>query len=245
MPRGAAEVLATGRREEVAARARRRRPGAARRPGRRRAGRARRPDARHRADRGGRVHEPALRRDPRDRDQADPVVEQVAQRVDRQLPRLVVGDDLDVAHRCCRATCRKAITLLAYSARDVRIRSPAVNDARQRVERHVPRAGRVLDQRDLVGARHRAARPPSRRPPPTARATASAAAYPPMRASSSRCSMTVSTTTRGGSAAPALLRWTTSRQPGVSARTAATSINGVAQEADVRCAARQSSQSSV
>src|SRR5690242_9855480 len=56
-------------------------------------------------------------------------------------------------------------------------------------------------------------------------ATASAAAYPPTRASSSRCSTTVSTTTRGGSAAPALLRCTTSRQPGVSARTRLTSIN--------------------
>ena len=43
--------------------------------------------------------------------------------------------------------------MLAYSARDVRIRSPGLEARGERVEDHVPRAGRVLDERDLVGLR--------------------------------------------------------------------------------------------
>ncbi len=48
-----------------------------------------------------------------------------------------------------RATWRRPMTLLAYSARDVRMRSPGEKRRGQRVERHVPRAGRVLHERDL------------------------------------------------------------------------------------------------
>ena len=109
--------------------------------------------ARHRAHRGGRVHQPALGRDPRDRDQPDPVVEQVAQRVDRQLPGSSSGTTSTVAP-VRRATCSNAdhVARVLRPRREDRGRR-AANDARQRVERHVPRAGRVLDQRDLVGAR--------------------------------------------------------------------------------------------
>ena len=85
--------------------------------------------ARHRADRGGRVHEPALRRDPRDRDQAHAVVEhrRAARRPRAARARRRGSTSTRAPVRC--ATCRNAITLLAYSARDVRMRSPGANDA--------------------------------------------------------------------------------------------------------------------
>ena len=199
-------------------RARRRRSGAGPRPGTRRAGTARRRRASTAPTAAAGftsppwvgIHEIATRRTRRRASRGG---------VDRELPVLVVGDDLDAGAGPPRDL-EHAMTLLAYSARDVRMRSPGANDDAERVERHVPGPGGVLDQRDLVRRRADERRRPSRRPRRDRSATASAAAYPPMRASSSRCSMTVSTTTRGGSEAPALLRCTTSRHPGVSARAA-------------------------
>src|SRR5262245_2062195 len=51
-----------------------------------------------------------------------------------------------------------------------------------------------------------------------AAASCAAASYPPIAASSSRWRTTASWTARGGSAEPALLKWSTRSQPGVSRR---------------------------
>ena len=201
----------------------------ARRPGTRRAGTARPPRARPRRPR---------RRGSRARPASGSTRSRPAARGRRassrsasteSCPYSSSGIDLDRRHRCARATCRNAMTLLAYSARDVRMRSPGSNDARQRVERPCPtRGSRSRPARSRRAARRRAPRP-SRTPPPTVRRPRrrprTRRRVPRARGARS----TVSTTMRGGSDAPALLRWTTSRQPGVSARTRATSITGCVQ----------------
>ena len=97
-----------------------------------------------------RVHEAALGRDPADRDELDPVVEHVAQRVDRQLTVLVVRDDLDG-----RAGSPRRLEHRDHVARVLGCggEDPVTGTERERIERQVPRASRVLYQRDLVGTR--------------------------------------------------------------------------------------------
>ena len=107
---------------------------------------------RHHPDRGRRVHQPALGRDPRDRDHADALVEHRPQGVDRELPGLVVGDHLDphAGAPCCLQERDHVAGVLGARREDAVIRREGRG---QRVERHVPRARRVLHQRDLVRCR--------------------------------------------------------------------------------------------
>ena len=159
--------------------------------------------ARHPPDRRRRVDQTAVGRHVGDGDQLDPLVDRSLSASTETWPCSSSGTTS--TGRRPPATWRKAMTLLAYSARAVRMRSPGAK--RHRVEGHVPRPRRVLDERDLVAA---AAEQRGRRvvdpldgralrgPPPRSRRSA-----PPARGARS----TASSTGRGISAAPALLKW--------------------------------------
>ena len=177
--------------------------------------------ARDLADRLGRVDEPAVGRHVGDGDQLDPLVDQR-----RAAPRPRAGRCSSLGMTSTgapvrRATWRKAMTLLAYSAR--RGQDAVARPEGERVEGHVPGAGRVLDDGDLVAAaaeqrRGRVVGALDRRaggPPPRSRRCAPR---------SWRWPMTASSTGWGISAAPALLKWTTCAQPGVSRRARSMSI---------------------
>ena len=144
-----------------------------------------------------------------------------------------------------RAACSMPITLLAYSARDVRIRSPARERRRQRVERHVPRAGRVLDQRDLVdrGAEQRRHRVVDRRRPGRDRVGGGVPAD--ARLELQVLDDGVDDDARRKRRARVVEVHDVAASGRVGPDRARRRSSGVAQAADVRCAARQSSQSSV
>ena len=117
------------------------------------AGRARQPaDLRHRID------QPAMRGCMDERDELHALVEHPLERGDVELPMLVVGHDLDDGAGSCRdlLAARSSSTRTQPSRED-----PVTGGEPERVERHVPRPGRVLDDRDLS------------RVPPTSRASAS------------------------------------------------------------------------
>ena len=84
--------------------------------------------ARHRADGGRGVHQPALGRDPRDRHQPHAVVEHRRGARRPRAGRARRRGPPRRRHRCGAPPGGSAITLLAYSARDVRMRSPGPND---------------------------------------------------------------------------------------------------------------------
>ena len=106
---------------------------------------ARRPgDAPH--GRGG-VDEPALGRHVHERDELDAVVEQPLERLDVDLAGLVVRDDLD---GCARAGGDLAERDPVRRVLGAPGEDPVAGGEAERVERHVPRPRRVLDDRDLV-----------------------------------------------------------------------------------------------
>lgn len=101
--------------------------------------------ARDAPDRGRRVHQPASHRDVGESDELHAFVQCALQRLDRDLSRVIVGDHLD---RCSRAFAdlghRDVVAAVFGPAGD----DPVAFAERYRIERHVPRPGRVLDDRD-------------------------------------------------------------------------------------------------
>lgn len=101
----------------------------------------------HRANRGGWVHQPAVGRDVRQRDQFHPLIDHASERGYVDLPGFVVGHDFDFrpgAPRDLEQRDRVA-RVFAHAGQDVIAWAEGHG-----VEGHVPAARRVLDQRDLV-----------------------------------------------------------------------------------------------
>ena len=143
-----------------------------------------------------------------------------SQRSRVELAMLVVGDHLDDRARALRHLAQRDVV-----ARVLRLRGqyPVTRAKREGVEGHVPGAGGVLDERDLAAL---AADQPGQRVVGVLDAVL-ALRRRLVAADLGLAAQVVDDRVedgRGTSPAPALLRWATSRQPGVSARARARSM---------------------